>query len=155
MGETPMLRLKKRSPYPQHELARPVRKWYPDHKGFFAVSSCVALSKNFLHNFYFCLKHHARPVRCGCFNHRTYRTHGDNLNKKEIGLADHRLCEDKFWGGFGSFGIVKRQLLLFASDSKTACERYHMILAQRCQKWVKKGQFGCLNCLKNSDRLIR
>ena len=44
------------------ECARSMRKWYPDHKRFFAVSCCAAVSKNFLHNFYFWSKHHARPM---------------------------------------------------------------------------------------------
>jgi hypothetical protein len=39
-----------------------VRKWYPDHKGFFAVSCCTAVSKKFLQKFYFWSKHNARPV---------------------------------------------------------------------------------------------
>ena len=50
---------------PLHELARPVRKWYPDHKGFFELSVGLTRSKNFLHKNYFCSKHHARGARCG------------------------------------------------------------------------------------------
>jgi hypothetical protein len=46
-----------------HESARAVRKWYHDHKRFFAVSCLMAVSKKNLHNFYFCSKHHALAVR--------------------------------------------------------------------------------------------
>ena len=71
----------------------PVRKWGTDHKGFLAISCCTAVSKKFLHNFYFWSKHHARPVRCGGelprIYHRDHRDHGETfgLNQEEDFLA--------------------------------------------------------------------
>jgi hypothetical protein len=57
---------KKRMPlHPMRECAQSVRKWDPDHKRFWEVSGCAAVSKKNLQNFYFWSKHHAHAVRCG------------------------------------------------------------------------------------------
>jgi hypothetical protein len=54
---------KKRMPlYPRRKCARAIRKWYPDHKRFFAISGYTAVSKNFCKNFYFWSKHHAHSA---------------------------------------------------------------------------------------------